>query len=185
MKKCSKCNLYKSLKYYYKNQNTKDGYHNQCKDCRKIANKNYREKYHFKMIIYDIKRRCENKKRKDYKYYGGRGIQCLITEDEIKELWFRDEAWLLKQPTIDRKNVNGNYTFDNCEFIEKGLNSSKDKIKPILQFDLDGKFIKEWESIINIERSLKFNNSHITKNCKYKSYSAYGFKWRYKKERNF
>ena len=47
-----------------------------------------------------------------------KGIQCLITKDELRQLWFRDKAYLLKVPSIDRIRNSDNYTFDNCRFIE-------------------------------------------------------------------
>ena len=54
------------------------------------------------------KQRCDNPNCKDYKYYGGRGIKFLITEEELKKLWFRDKAWLLNRPSIDREENDGN-----------------------------------------------------------------------------
>jgi len=59
-----------------------------------------------------------NKKRKDYKYYGGKGVKCLITEGEIKQLMERDGFWNMEKPSIDREDSNGNYEFSNCRFIE-------------------------------------------------------------------
>jgi hypothetical protein len=49
----------------------------------------------------------------------------LITEEELKELWFRNKAYLMKQPTIDRKDNNKNYTFENCQFLEKNIHDKK------------------------------------------------------------
>ena len=66
-----------------------------------------------------------NKNRKDYKEYGGRGIKCLITEEELKELWFRDKAYLMTKPSIDREDNNGHYEFLNCSFIELSKNIAK------------------------------------------------------------
>ena len=50
---------------------------------------------------------------------------------------------------------------------------------PILQFDLDGEFVKKWDSIMQVERELGFDNSGICMCCKGKRKSAYGYKWRY------
>lgn len=72
-----------------------------------------------------IKKRCNNPNDKSYKYYGGRGVKCLITEDEIKTLYVRDNARDMKRPSIDRIYNDGNYVFSNCRFIELAENSRK------------------------------------------------------------
>lgn len=33
-------------------------------------------------------------------------------------LWFRDKAYKMVKPSIDRKDANKNYTIDNCRYIE-------------------------------------------------------------------
>ena len=68
---------------------------------------------------------------------------------------------------------------------EKGSNTKRGvfntkKSKPILQYTLDGEFIKEWESSMEVYRQLGYCNSYIGKCCKGKYESAYGFKWEYK-----
>lgn len=67
---------------------------------------------------YLVKRRCENPSVKSFKNYGGKGVRCLITMEEIKALWYRDKAFLMKRPSIDRINPDGNYEMANCRFIE-------------------------------------------------------------------
>lgn len=59
-------------------------------------------------------------------------------------------------------------------------NRTKAQIKPIIQYDLQRNFIKEWESAISVKRELNFDNSSITKCCKGKRKIAYGFIWGYK-----
>ena len=65
-----------------------------------------------------IRTRCGNKKSPNYERYGGRGIKCLITKEELKFLWFRDKASKLKRHSIDRINNDGNYELKNCRYIE-------------------------------------------------------------------
>ena len=50
--------------------------------------------------------------------YGGKGIKNYLTREALKILWFRDEAYNLKEPSIDRWDSKLSYTFDNCRFIE-------------------------------------------------------------------
>lgn len=62
-----------------------------------------------------------------YSRYGGRGIKFAITLEEVNELWRRDTADKMRKPSIDRKDVNGDYTFMNCQFIEWAENLIKDQ----------------------------------------------------------
>ena len=58
------------------------------------------------------------------------------------------------------------------------------KFKHIFQFDLEGNFIKEWVSALDIERELKISSSVIYAICDHRKghYTAGGFKWEYKNE---
>lgn len=38
------------------------------------------------------RQRCNDVNASNYKYYGGKSVQCLLTEDEIKELYIQDNA---------------------------------------------------------------------------------------------
>lgn len=59
---------------------------------------------------------------------------------------------------------------------------------PILQFDLEDNFIKEWESITKVAEEICLKTGKILHNCRngighvlsYKRNTAYGFKWKYK-----
>jgi group I intron endonuclease len=56
------------------------------------------------------------------------------------------------------------------------LNNSK----PIIQFDLNGNIIKEWDCGYDAARFLNKRNSAISECCNGKRKSAYGFIWRFK-----
>lgn len=71
------------------------------------------------------KQRCENIKNPRYRYYGGKGIKILCSVQDIKTIWFRDRAFLLATPSIDRINNAGHYEFKNIRFIEKSENTAK------------------------------------------------------------
>ncbi len=66
--------------------------------------------FHF----FGIKNRCGNKNQPYYK----KGIKNFLNKEDIKFLWFRDKAYLLDKPSIDRINPDGHYIFENCRFIE-------------------------------------------------------------------
>lgn len=61
--------------------------------------------------LVSIKGRCRGKKRWHYK----QGIKCLITLKELEVLWYKDKAYTMKRPSIDRLK-GGHYTFENCKY---------------------------------------------------------------------
>lgn len=77
---------------------------------------------------------------------------------------------------------NVNYGTAIQRSAEKRLNSPK-LSKPVLQLDLEtNQIIAEYPSARGAERQLKISNSSISKCCMGKYKTAYGYKWRYKKE---
>lgn len=53
------------------------------------------------------------------------------------------------------------------------------KSKKVNQYDLEWNFIKTWHSIIDIQKELWINNSHVCACCKWKSITAWWYKWNY------
>jgi len=150
----------------------------------KMSIKNeYYKKYPWLHSLMLAKQRCNNKKNNRYKTYGGRGIKLFLTKEAIKKLWFRDKAFNMIKPSIDRINNDGNYGFSNCRFIETSDNVIKSKEKIINQYDLQGKFIKSWKSQIEIQNTLGFLQCCISDVCRKKQKTAYSFIWKFKKER--
>lgn len=211
VKFCTKCKGKKLFSDFNRDSSKKDGYNPNCKVCRRIyyqknkkvvldknkvfyqvnkqrilsTLKEYRHKYPWRQCFSDIKQRCNNIKNKDYKYYGGKGIKCLISKEEIKFLWFRDRAYLMKQASIDRTNNNGNYELNNCKFIEMEINHIKNRNISVLQFDLQGNFIREWSSIKEAGNKLDIFATSITKCARGKCKTSGNFIWEYLKTKGF
>ena len=76
-------------------------------------------------LYHGMKRRCEDLKHDKYKYYGGKGIKVRMTIEELEELWEACEADSLNHPSINRIDPSKDYTFQNCEFIEKNFNKHR------------------------------------------------------------
>jgi hypothetical protein len=119
-KKCPKCGMTKNIVEFQQNKSGRDiGYH--AYQCKKCAGK-YQVVYikalwikkpwlkHFEFA----RARC--KYRRGNKTYWDKPFS--LTREEIRELWFRDEGWLLKEPSIDRVDNDKGYCKDNCRFIE-------------------------------------------------------------------
>lgn len=66
----------------------------------------------------NIKFRCTNPKDKRFQYYGGRGIRCLLTLEDLRIIYERDRPDLMLKPSIDRIDNESNYYLANCRFLE-------------------------------------------------------------------
>lgn len=62
------------------------------------------------------KNRCNPNSK--YGAYHALGIKFLMTIQDFKFLWFRDKAYLMKKPSIDRIRSKENYELKNCRYIE-------------------------------------------------------------------
>ncbi len=69
------------------------------------------------MIWQDMKRRCENPERANYKYYGARGITYDPRWESFKEFWNDMEDGYRENLTLDRIDSDGNYEKQNCQWI--------------------------------------------------------------------
>jgi hypothetical protein len=205
LRQCSKCREFKLEDSFSKCSRNKDGLAYRCKQCdasyynpdiklqyakeyriKHIDNINkkqslYRKNFPEKHVLSMIKQRCENINNKRYNCYGGRGIKCLITAEEIKFLMERDGYWNMKNPSIDRIDNDGDYTFENCQFLEFNINSGKDKAIKVYQYDLQGNFLKEWSSAQEIRRTIGISDKQIQRHIKGGAKTCHGFIWKYKK----
>lgn len=72
---------------------------------------------------------------------------------------------------------NTNYGTRNARAAER---ISEKLSKPVLQFDRDGNFIREWTSAKKVNEETGIDHSHISKCCLGKRKSAGGYVWRFK-----
>ena len=66
----------------------------------------------------NIGQRCTNKNHPKYKFYGEKGISRDISSDELRRMYLRDRAYLMKSPSVDRVDASKGYNFKNCRYIE-------------------------------------------------------------------
>jgi hypothetical protein len=180
---CTKCGKIKNISKFFfrKESNT---YRNECKECLSKKTKLFKNKYPWRKHFYSARRRCNNPEASDYKWYGKKGISFYLTIEDVEFIWFRDKAYLMEQPSIDRKDNNGDYKLGNCRFIEMRYNVNKNRKKvPILQYNLDGNFIKKWPSISQASKVLSISATSIESNLNGAYRMAGGFLWK-RKEQN-
>lgn len=70
------------------------------------------------------RRRCNDSdpESRNFPNYFAKGITCDLTARELKAVWERDRAHLLKKPSLDRIDSMRGYTMFNVRFIEFALN---------------------------------------------------------------
>lgn len=124
-KRCTKCGEMKSLTEFHRDSEMKDGRFNKCKECRLMWAKEYYKITPWLSHCISTRGRCSQKYHSAYKYYGGRGIKLLMNLKDFEFLWFRDKAYFMKKPSVDRIDNNGNYVLENCRFLESFENNSR------------------------------------------------------------
>jgi hypothetical protein len=92
--------------------------------------------------------------------------------------------WTDEQRENNRKarlGFNVQHTDEGNKKRAEGIRAyyAKNK-KPVLQYDLDGNFIREWESAVDVGKELDICSSDINRACIKENSIAYGFQWRFK-----
>lgn len=129
--------------------------------------------------------------------YKNKNIKCYLEIKDVKKLWFRDNAYLMDRPSLDRKNSYEDYTYKNCRFIEykkNALQGSKQAAinlsKPVDQYTLNKKYVKTHKSIGDAAKSIgnydyKYSIASCCRKAIYnnkRKLTCQGFIWRFKGE---
>ena len=140
-KQCTKCKIEypATMIFFPPDKRAKDGLGSWCRKCANTAKtvwqkknkkhckeyqKEYQRKYRQMLCGYithlmnRIKQRCINPNSPIYKYYGGRGIKCCFTRDELYN-WLVENDIDPRGLDIHRIDNNGNYVLDNIKFLTK------------------------------------------------------------------
>ena len=83
-------------------------------------------------------------------------------------------------PQVDHIDNDKTHNYvNNLQWITSRDNVRKGRIKPILQFDLNGNFIREWECARDVGRAAQINICNCLKG---KQKTALGYIWKYKED---
>jgi hypothetical protein len=99
-----------------------------------------------------MKSRCNSLKNSHYKYYGERGI-TYDPKWETFEGFFEDMGECPPNLTIERKNVNGNYCKENCEWADDKTQANNKTNNRFLTYNGKRQTIAQWADEIGIARS--------------------------------
>ena len=107
---------------------------------------------------------CKDRKEKKYMIHRLVADAYIPNPDNLPQVDHIDE---------DRTNNCVN----NLQWITNRDNCRKSHNKAILQYSLDGEFLREWSSATDVGREAQANICYCLKG---KTKSAYGFVWKYK-----
>lgn len=103
-------------------------------------------------------------------------IVLLENNIPIKDWAIKEQYWMDQFDNLTNQ-AKGGCGIVKCRLttsIERSSNAKKIKV---VQMDMGGNFIKEWDYIKEVTKTLKIDNSSITRVCQFKSQSAGGFLW--------
>lgn len=115
-------------------------------------------------VYKSMKSRCYNPHDRRYKNYGGRGIKMCSTWLEDKSTFFK---WAIEQgyddslprgiQTLDRTNVNEDYSPNNCRFISIKEQENNRTNNRIITYKGESHTISEWAEITGIKAGTLHN----------------------------
>ena len=125
---------------------------------------------------------------------GGDG-QIGFKHSEKTKALFRKQRQNYSQETLDKMSKASKNRVVSLETRKKislsnkgkGMSEanrqlvSEQKSKPIIQYDLEGNFIKEWKSATQVQKELKYNKSNISRCCIKNKGKSNGYIWKFKK----
>ena len=100
----------------------------------------------------NMRARCYNPKNKKYKDYGGRGISiCSDWDDFLQFKKWSLENGFEESLTIDRIDNNGNYSPENCRWINQKEQMRNTRVNHLLTYNGETKTMAEWSEITGIK----------------------------------
>jgi len=197
MKKCPKCAVVKDSTAFNKDKYNKDGLATRCRECRLDEKRAYLlTKYGvftqlYNSMLANSKTRKHDKptftkKDLEIKYYNTRRFNIYYSR------WLETRSKYDK-PSFDRKDNTLGYSLDNICLTTFGRNTKKQNLiiklariagteythRKVNQLTLDGKFIKQWDSMSSTEVLKDVHFENVYKVCNGKRAVCGGFKWEY------
>lgn len=112
------------------------------------------------LVWMDMRRRCSDKKDKNYFRYGGRGITvCDEWQDyAVFKQWAMSSGY---DPTakhlvctIDRIDTNGNYCPENCRWVDAKAQNNNRRTNKLIDYRGKTQTLKQWSEELGLNYSL-------------------------------
>lgn len=99
-----------------------------------------------------IRQRCYNNNHNQYKNYGGRGIKVCDRWLESFENFLEDMGDNIPEGmTLDRINVNGDYSLNNCRWISMKEQQNNRTNNVLIEFNGEKLTISQWSEKLGIK----------------------------------
>lgn len=111
-----------------------------------------------------------------------------INEDGTIDLEKSNLEWCtyeynIKYSNVDKKavisRIGSKHTEMTKQLISDRLKNNR-LSKPVIQYDLEGNYIKEWPSAREVQRVLGWHSSLISRCCRGEGEYCHNYKWKYK-----
>ena len=98
-----------------------------------------------------MKQRCTYEKHISYPHYGGRGIKVCPEWLESFDTFLTDMGEKPENAQLDRIDVDGDYTPENCRWSDASTNMKNRRKKAIMQSEHPGvSWKKRWHASIQV-----------------------------------
>ena len=116
---------------------------------KRMTTKNGYSKTRIYRIFIGMKQRCYKDNDKDYPRYGGRGIKICDEwlQDSKKFVEWAKEHGYKETLSIDRIDVNGDYTPDNCRWVSAKKQANNRRSNLFITYDGKTLSASEWCAI--------------------------------------
>lgn len=98
----------------------------------------------------EMRYRCENPKKHNYKHYGARGIRVCERWHDFPN-FVNDMGHRPVGATLDRINLNGDYQPSNCRWATKSQQRRNMRTNRILEFGGRRKTLAEWSELTGLK----------------------------------
>ena len=188
VKVCNSCGVTKDFSKFGNLNIVKSGKHGTCRLCKNLETREY-----FKTIdglitvAYSHQKQASKLRGHIAPTYSRKELRgWLIAQSNFGVLysnWRASEYNIDLKPSIDRLIDTMGYSLSNIRLVtwkennEKGRRAQR---KPVLQYTLEGVFIKEFYSVQRVVDILGFKHQSISAACRGNQKTAGGFIWKYK-----
>lgn len=83
----------------------------------------------------NMKKRCDNPTNKSFKNYGGRGIKYCDKWETFEGFWEDMQEGYADNLTLDRIDVQGNYSKENCRWAGKLIQANNTTTNHLITYD--------------------------------------------------